>query len=83
MDDFAATSRVAYVDHILQIKVFRERRQIVSIVVHVVAVAGLGRPPVAAPVVSDDAKALAEEEQPLRVPIVRREGPPMAEHDRF
>ena len=32
---------------------------------------------------SDDAKTLAEKEQHLRVPIVRRQRPAMAEHDRL
>ena len=35
-----------------------ERRQVVGIVVHVVAVGGLGGPAVAPPVVSDDAVAV-------------------------
>ena len=47
------------------------------------AVAGLGGAAMAAPVMGDHAEALAEEEQHLRVPIVRRERPAMAEYDRL
>ena len=36
-----------------------QRRQVVGVVIHVVAVAGLGRAAVAAPVVGDDAIARA------------------------
>ena len=35
----------------------------------------------AAPVMGDHGKPLTEEKQHLRVPIVRRERPTMAEHD--
>ena len=51
--------------------------------IHVVAVGGLCRAPVAVPVVGDDAEALAEEEQRLRIPVVRRQRPAMAEYDRL
>src|ERR1700744_1559748 len=35
----------------------------------------------AAPVMGDNAEALADEEQHLRIPIVRRKRPTMTEHD--
>ena len=60
-----------------------QRRQVIRIVIHVVAIAGLSRPAVAAPVMSYDAIAVVEEEQHLRVPIVGRQRPTMAEHDRL
>ena len=60
-----------------------QRREVVGVMVHVVAVAGLGRAAVAAPVVRDDPEALAEEEQHLRVPVVRGQRPAVAEHDRL
>src|SRR5712672_583983 len=37
----------------------------------------------AAAVVGDDAIAVTQEEQHLRVPVIRRQRPPMAEHDRL
>ena len=57
--------------------------QIVGIVIEVVAVGYLRRTAVAAPVVRDDPITLGEEEQHLRVPIVRRERPAMTKHDRL
>src|SRR5260221_5305702 len=51
--------------------------------IHVMAAAGLGRAAVTAPVMGDHAKALAQEEEHLRVPIVRRKRPAMAKHDRL
>ena len=57
------------------------RREVVGIVIHVVAVAGLGGPAVAAAVMGDDAIAVTEEEQHLIVPVVGRQRPTMAEHD--
>ena len=56
-------------------------REIVGIMVHVVAIAGLSGAAMAAPVMSDDPVALAKEEQHLGVPIISRERPAMAEHD--
>ena len=58
-----------------------QRRQVGGVVVHVMAAAGLGRTPVAAPVMGYDAEALPEEEQHLRIPIIGRERPAVAEHD--
>src|SRR5207302_8854927 len=52
-------------------------------VIHVMAMAGLSRPAVAASVMSYDAIAVVEEEQHLRVPVVGRQWPTMAEHDRL
>jgi len=65
----------------VQIKMRRQRGEVVGVVVHVVAVAGLGGPPVAAPVVGDDAVAVQEEEHHLGVPVISRQGPAVAEHD--
>jgi hypothetical protein len=50
-------------------------------VIHVMAVARLGLSTVAAAVMGDDAIAVIEEEQHLRVPVIGRQRPPMAEHD--
>src|SRR6266481_2252787 len=67
----------------LEVEMCGQRRQVVSVMIHVMSAAGLGGAAVAAPVVGDHAEALAEEEQHLRVPIVGREGPAMAENDRL
>src|SRR5207244_13558739 len=49
--------------------------------IHVMAAARLGRAAMAPPVMGDHTEALAEKEEHLSVPIVRRERPAMAEHD--
>src|SRR5437667_632602 len=49
--------------------------------IHVMAAAGLGGAAMAAPVMGDDAIAVLEEEQHLRVPIIGRQRPAVAEHD--
>ena len=72
---------MADVNGVLQIELGRQRRKVVGIVVHVVAVAGLGGSSMAAPVMGDDAIAVLEEKQQLGVPVVGRQGPAVAEHD--
>ena len=79
----AAAGGMADVNGVLQIEMRRQRRKVVRIVIHVVAVAGLAGAAVAAAVMGDDAIAVIEEEQHLRVPVVGRERPAMAEHDRL
>src|SRR2546425_11722201 len=49
--------------------------------IHVMAAAGLGGAAMAAPVMGYDAIAVLEEEQQLRVPIIGRQRPAVAEHD--
>src|SRR5205823_10836124 len=58
-----------------------QSRKVVGIVIHVMAVARLGGPAVASSVMGDDAIALFEEEQHLRVPVIGRQRPTMAEDD--
>src|SRR5215475_7439988 len=58
-----------------------ERGQIVSIVVHVVAGSALVRAAMAAAVMGDDPKTAIEEEQHLRIPVVGRQRPTVAEDD--
>src|SRR4030095_10916250 len=55
--------------------------QIVGIMVHVMSVAGLRRATMPAPICGNDAIAFAEEENHLRVPIVRAQRPAVAEDD--
>ena len=49
--------------------------------IHVMAATGLRGTAMSAPVVGDDAIAVIEEEQHLRVPIIGRQRPAVAEHD--
>src|SRR5438270_8773856 len=60
---------------------FGQRGEIVRIMIHVVTVADLSGAPVATPVMGNDAKAFADKEKHLRVPIVRRKRPAVAEDD--
>src|SRR6202522_3729004 len=80
---FAPTGRVADVHGVVEIEVRGQRREIVGVVVHVVAGRGLGGSSVATSVVGDDAIAVLEEEQHLDVPIVGRQGPAVAEDNRL
>src|SRR5882672_4292048 len=59
----------------------RQSRQVVCIMIHVMTVAGLAGPAVAAAVMGDDSIAVIQEEQHLRVPVIGRQRPAMAEHD--
>src|SRR5580698_4916258 len=78
--NFSPTRRVAHVDCILQVKLFREGGKIVRIGVHVIAIPGLSGSAVTAPVGRDDSKALLTEVQHLSIPVVRGERPAVAEH---
>src|SRR5207244_5351579 len=71
----------ADVNRIFQVEMIGDRFQIVGIVVHVVSAAGLSRATMSAPISCNDAETFAEEKKHLRVPIVRRERPAVAEDD--
>src|SRR6266404_3826922 len=60
-----------------------QRRQVIGIVIHVVAAAHLSGPAMASAVMSYDAIVVLEEEQHLRVPVIGRQRPAMAEYDRL
>jgi hypothetical protein len=76
-----AAGGVAHANSVLQIEVRRQGSKIVCVVVHVMAVARLGGPAVAAAVMADEAIAVIEEEQHLRIPVIGRQLPTMAEHN--
>src|SRR5258706_14510786 len=69
------------VDGVLQIEMRGQSREVVGIVVRGMAVAGLAGAAVAPAVMGDDAIAVIEEEQHLRVPVIGRQRPAMAEYD--
>jgi hypothetical protein len=56
-------------------------REIVGVVIEIVPVADLRRTTMSPPVMRYYAIALTEEEQHLRVPVITRKRPAMAEHD--
>jgi hypothetical protein len=74
---------MADMDGVFQVERRRQRRQIVGVMIHVVAVGGLGRATMATPVMRDNAVAMMQEEQHLRVPVIGRQRPAVAEHDRL
>src|ERR1700674_1299912 len=63
----------------LEVEMCGQRRQVVGVMIHVMAATGLGGAAMAAPVVGYDAIAMLEEEQHLRVPIIGRQRPAVAE----
>ena len=79
--DFAAAGGVADVDRVLQVERFDERRQVVGVGVHVVAVPGLARSAVAAAVVGDAAIAVGGQKDHLVFPGVGAQRPAVAEDD--
>ena len=66
--DFAAAGGVADVDRVLQVERFDQRREVVGVGVHVVAVPGLARSAVAAAVVGDAAVAARRPETASGLP---------------
>src|SRR5947209_7621018 len=83
MHHLAAAGRMADVNRILEVEMIGHGLQIIGIVVHVVSAAGLSRATMSAPISRDDAETFAEEKKHLRVPIIRRKWPAVAEHDRL
>src|SRR4029077_12996893 len=73
----------ANVNRILQVEMIRDRLQIIGIMVHVVAAAGLRRATMSAPISRNDAETFAEEKKHLRVPIIRRARTAVTEHNRL
>ena len=81
--NLAAAGRVAHMDGMLEIKVGGQRREVIGIVIHIMAVGGLARAPVTPPIMRDHSIAVLQEEQHLCIPIVGRERPTMGEHHRL
>ena len=81
MHHLAAAGGMADVNGVLQIEMRGQRREVIGIMIHVVAVGHLAGPAMASAVVRDDAEAVVDEENHLRVPVIGRQRPAMAEHD--
>jgi hypothetical protein len=56
-----------------------QRRQVIGVVIHVMAAIRLRGTSMSTPVVSDDTIALVEKKHQLRVPIIGRQRPAVAE----
>jgi hypothetical protein len=80
--NFTATRGMADMYRAVQGKMISERVDVGRIGVHLVAVIGLARTAMAAPVMRNDAIAVPEEKHHLRVPVVCAERPAMMEDDR-
>src|SRR5258707_15719097 len=83
MRHLAAAGGMTNVHNVLQIEMRGQSRQVVGVMIHVMATTGLGGAAMAAPVVGYDAIAVLEEEQHLRVPIIGRQRPAVAEDHRL
>src|SRR5436305_7430996 len=77
MRHLTAAGGMTYVHGVFQIKMRSQRCKIVGIVIHIVTVARLGGPAVAASIMGYDAIAVIEEEQHLRIPVIGRQRPTM------
>src|SRR4029077_17663372 len=74
---------MADVNRILQVEMIGDTLQIIGIVIHVVAAAGLSRATMSAPLGRNDAETFAGEKKHLRGPIIRRKRPAVTEHNRL
>src|SRR4029077_12949361 len=83
VNHLASACRMTDMDRILEVEMLDHGRKVVRVMIHIMPVANLRRPAVASPVMRYDAIALAQEEQHLRVPVIGRKRPAMAEHNRL
>lgn len=70
-------------NRILKVEVLYYRREVVSIVVHIVTIRNLSRSAMATTVVGDNAIPMVQEEQHLSIPVIGRQRPPMTENYRL
>src|SRR6266513_2280044 len=77
----AAARGMADVNRIFQVEMIGDGLQIVGVMVHVVSAAGLSRATMSAPITRNDAETFTHEKKHLRVPVVGRQRPTMAEDD--
>src|SRR5580698_2595098 len=68
-------------DGVFQVEMSCKGGQIIGVMVHIVSVGGLGGATVTTAVMGDHAIAVLQEEQHLRIPVIGRQRPAMAEHD--
>ena len=77
----AAAGRMANVDGVAQVEMRDDRGDVRGVVVHVVTLADLARPAMAAPVMGNDAIPLLHEVEHLGVPVVGAQRPAMMEDE--
>src|SRR5581483_3928559 len=74
---------MAHMNGIFQVQMGGNSRQVVGIMVHIVAAVGLTGAAVAAAIVGDNPIPMIQEEQHLVIPIVRAQRPTVTEHNRL
>src|SRR5579863_3234067 len=79
-NNFAAPSRVTYMHGFLKVEMVTKLCEVVSVMIHVVAVPGLARPPMAPPVMGNAAEPLFRQEDHLIFPRIGTKRPAVAEH---
>ena len=67
----------------LQVEMLDDCSGVGGVVVHVVAATDLARPAMAAPIMGDDAVALFDEVEHLRIPVVSAQRPSVMKDDRL
>src|SRR5713101_4316076 len=77
----ATAGGMADMDGVLQVEMRRKSRQVVGVMIHIVAIGSLGGATMATSVMGDHAIAMTQKKQQLCVPIVGRQRPAMAEHN--
>src|SRR6266700_7236185 len=70
-------------DRAPEIEVRGQRGEIISVMIHVVAIGRLARTSMPAPIMRDDAIAMVQEKHHLRVPVIRSERPAVRKHNRL
>src|SRR5580700_11353534 len=79
----AAPGGMSNMDGIFQIEMRRDSRQVIGIMVHIVALGALRRAAVPTPVMRNHPIATMQEEQHLVIPVVRAKRPTMTENYRL
>src|SRR5262245_31328711 len=83
MHYFAAACRVAYMYCVLEIEMFSKGRQVIRVVIHVVAITGLRGSPMPTPVVGYNAVPMIEEKKHVCIPVIGRKRPAVRKNNRL
>src|SRR5271155_3934660 len=79
----AAAGRVTHMDCILEVKVSRQGREVIRVVIHIMTGCHLRRATMAASIMCDYSKAASEEERHLSIPVVGSQRPAMRKDNRL
>jgi hypothetical protein len=82
VDDLATARGMAHMYRLLHVEMIYDRRNVVGVMIHIMAVPDLTRPSMSAPVVRDDPETLGQKEEHLGIPVICTERPSvMKEND--